>query len=294
VGVCVYGTKARREGVSITYQFATQQLPAEGPLSHVERFSKIPAVFRVQRGLRLKQAAFFTCDVAECNRIGATPFVKKIGLLKGHFSVPDSHPEAALLVTCGDDHPQVISELNRRLDAARLRPEENVSILTWYHERPDAWAFHQRTPRAPILFNYCIRNRPRHIYNPSRIYSDNFYGLTPSKIVPAPAWLAALNCTAVCIEIMAHSRNQGSGLAKIQLFEYRQVAVPDLRWCQANTVASFCALGLELLERPHLADATVKRIDEAIAAEFADPILNPSRLAELLSECDTKARRSKR
>jgi adenine-specific DNA-methyltransferase len=77
-------------------------------LSGVEGFCPIKSIFPSRRGLRLKQAYFFLCDLGDCKEIGATPFLKKIGRLKG-YSVPQDHPEAALLITLGDDNARMVA-----------------------------------------------------------------------------------------------------------------------------------------------------------------------------------------
>ncbi|MEL7659197.1 MAG: hypothetical protein AAGU75_25175, partial [Bacillota bacterium] len=147
--------------------------------------------------------------------------------MNGLFHVPEEHPEAALLVNHEDNtsKEKLVSVLMSRLHAAQNAPDQNMSVLTWFEDQPENWYIHRKAPYAPLVFNYYLRNRPRHIYNPLRAYSDNFYGLSPLE-GDALAWLAVMNSTSVCAEIMAHSRNQGNGLAKIQLFEYRRILVP--------------------------------------------------------------------
>lgn len=81
-----------------------------------------------------------------------------------------------------------------------------------------------------ILFNYYMRDKPRHLWNPGPIpASDNFYVSNVKYNFPAEvAWLL-LNSDFYMSAILAASRNQGNGLLKIQLFEYKKVKVPDWR-----------------------------------------------------------------
>jgi adenine-specific DNA-methyltransferase len=137
-----------------------------------------------------------------------------------------------------------------------------------------------------------MRNRPRHILSPYHAYSDNFYGLIAREPISPVAWLGALNSTAACIEILSRSRNQGNGLAKVQLFEYRNVYFPDLRMCSRYDVGKFEQLGLELLDRDS-PSGVLRRIDELVAAVFADSRLKLPTLYNIFAETDEKARKPK-
>lgn len=260
-----------------------------GPFAEVQGFAALETIFRVRRGLRLKQADFFLSGTQDCARLGAAPFVKKLSTLDS-YQVPNDHPEAALLLFEGVENPALVKELDRRLAAAEQEPEKNVSILTWYRERPLTWSLHRRPSHAPILFNYYLRRRPRHVYNPSRIYADNFYGLTPPEATSALAWLAVMNSTVVCTEILAQARNQGNGLAKTQLFEYRRAAAPDIRLCSTAEQSRFEGLGNELITMPERGREIISKIDELIAKTFEDHRLRPSALAVLHEAANSRAR----
>lgn len=266
--------------------------PMFGDLWDVDGFSTIGEIYCTKRGLRLKQADFFLCDLSSCKKLGATPFVKKVGKVNG-YAVAEDHAEAALLLKAASGHRKAHSELQRRLALALQSPEENVSILTWHRERPESWMVHRDAPYAPILFNYYIRKRPRHIYNASRVYADNFYGLTPPEGVSPFAALASLNSTAVCEQILACARNQGNGLAKIQLFEYRGVNTPDLTQCTKSDLRALDALGRRLVEPPDRAEDTLQKIDRLIADIYTNPKLEPQRVRQSYARADFKARRPK-
>lgn len=264
----------------------------DGLMSDVEGFSAVSKTYETKRGLRLKQADFFMCDLQLCKKLKATPFLKKVARVRG-FAVDDDHPEAALLLGCEREKPRVVSELQKRLSFAQQRPDQNVSILTWYKERPNTWMFHRAAPFAPIVFNYYLRNRPKHIYNPKRVYSDNFYGLVMPKGHSPFASLAVLNSSIVSAGILAKARNQGNGLAKIQLFEYREVYVPDVTQCAKNDIKKLDVLGVELTQRSGSSEATIRQIDNLIASIFSDPRLKSERVQELFLKADLKARRPK-
>lgn len=267
---------------------ATGVLPSElsSPFGHHEAFSPVDRILATRRGLRLKQAAFFLCDISDAERLSATPFVKK--LRTRGFSVPDSHSEAALLTASPKAPSAMARELRRRLQTATQSPESFKPVLTWYRERPESWFLHAEAPYAPLLFNYYIRNRPTHVYNRARAFSDNFYGVTPRSNQPISAWLAVLNSTFTCLQLLAAARNQGNGLAKLQLFEYRAARVPNLAALGKSDVRSLSRLGRELINLPNAASADViRQIDSvlSIALDVPEKLLN-----SLFRDVATKAR----
>ena len=289
----IFGTKAiqMKSVDAISLGNSTELVQPKGNLV-IDGFAPVKDVYMTKRGLRLKQVDFFMTERKGNCPPSATPFLKKVRLVKG-YAVPKDHPEAALLVDRDSSNDIVVAELQRRLSIAKTQPNRNVSILTWHKERPRSWMYHRSAPYAPIVFNYYIRNRPRHIFNPDTAYSDNFYGLVTRDDITPLASLATLNSTAVCFDILTSARNQGNGLAKIQLFEYREVSVPNLLRCSKNDLRTLSDLGAELIERPQLAESTLLRIDEVIAATFADSRLHPPTLRRLFSEIHQQARRKK-
>jgi hypothetical protein len=252
------------------------------PLSGIAGLRPIDDLYATRRGLRLKQADFFLCDREEGDRLGATTFVKRIRNVSG-FAVSANHPEAALLVGPGRlDHP-AMRELRRRLRKARELPSRNVSILTWARERPNHWFSHVPPMPAPIIVNYFLRGRVRHVRNPGLAYSDNFYGLTPRDRVDINAVLALLNATVTTLCILSRSRNQGAGLRKVQLFEYRSAVAPDPAVFDERSLRRLGELGRRLASG-YEPEALLQRIDDLVASSISADELRPPRLKERLTE----------
>jgi len=265
----ITATRANGDFVSIPDEDLVPALVEPSPLSGVEGTKPIDALFHTKRGLRLKQAAFFLTNLHEADAVGATPFVKKPALIKG-FAVPETHPEAALLQYPQDSpNPRLLAEVGRRLQIAQDAPEKNVAVLTWHAERQSSWYLHRPAPYAPLLFNYYLRSRPRHIYNEKRVYADNFYGLIPLRGVDPLLPLAILNSTVVCADILHRARNQGNGLKKIQLYEYRAVRIPDWENMPRSDQQRLSNLGGELVHAEVSAQDTIARIDEVISRALA-------------------------
>lgn len=239
----------------------------------VDGFLPIQSVFNVKRGLRLKQSDFFLSDDSMIN-LGATPFLKKVGKIRG-FRVPDQHAETALLVWNTNMDDKIINELERRLKIAKMNPSENISVLSWYSEHPDTWFVHSEPPYSKLVFNYYIRNRPRHVFNPDRAFSDNFYGLSISDTKYLYAYIAILNATAVCNDIVDCSRKQGNGLYKIQLYEYRNVFIPDISTIGNKEIQLLCKLGKLLVEPSQKPEGIIREIDCLLWSIYRHDKLNP-------------------
>lgn len=264
----ITATRTSMEFIGKSDETAVVNMQRQSFLPGVEGTAPVRTLFHTKRGLRLKQAAFFLIDLKEGLRIGATPFIKKPGRISG-YAVPDDHPEAALLQYPGDiPNPSLLSEIDRRLQRAKEFPDNNVAILTWYDERPDSWYLHRKASYAPILFNYYLRGRPRHLYNRERMFADNFYGLTPLRAVDPLLPLAVMNSTSVCLDILYRARNQGDGLQKIQLYEYREALVPDWNFLSKSAQGRLRRYGQELLKDSGRASDCIRGIDEVIAKEL--------------------------
>jgi adenine-specific DNA-methyltransferase len=283
----IYGTKRTAKNSEVPRTSISVPKFTEG----IFGLSEVQSIFHTKRGLRLKQADFFLSKNDRRELDGGLPFIKKIGLIRG-YRVPDDHLETVLLITKEIEDQRTRLELDRRLKLAQSNPQNNVSILTWHLERPLVWAQHGSAPKAPILFNYYLRNRPRHIFNPSRIYADNFYGLTPKGAGSDYAWLAAMNSTLSAIGILENARNQGAGLAKLQLFEYRDSRVVDLYGWHKKELKRIEALG-ESLAGGGDAGPIIAEIDALIASVLGDSRLTPSALDDVLRDVDRRARRPK-
>jgi len=81
-----------------------------------------------------------------------------------------------------------------------------------------------------ILLNYYIRNAPKHIFNRNGFAaSDNFYVCRAEQGFPDDAAWLLLNSNLYKENILKAARNQGNGLRKLQVYEYKKAYVPDWR-----------------------------------------------------------------
>ena len=78
-------------------------------------------------------------------------------------------------------------------------------------------------PSGNILFNYYFRNRCDFIYNPKEHFAANNFYILRSKDPFLD--LSLLNSTLTKLAITRKARNQGGGLKKLQLYEFKNVSV---------------------------------------------------------------------
>lgn len=123
-----------------------------------------------------------------------------------------------------------------------------------------------RPIEGPILFNYYIRNNPRHLINTLQYAaSDNFYVSSPKSGFPIEAAWLLLNSDMYLDCIMQQARRQGSGLLKLQLYEYRNALVPDWNLLTAEQIKKIRDKSIALIKT----DANAKLISD-IANQLVD------------------------
>jgi hypothetical protein len=95
-----------------------------------------------------------------------------------------------------------------------------------------------------ILFNYYIRENTRHLLNEKNFpASDNFYCVTPkNRDMRLVHWVLA-NSDQNVKNLLRASRMQGSGLRKLQLFEYVNSYFPDYRRFKSEDIRIIYEIG---------------------------------------------------
>lgn len=132
----------------------------------------------------------------------------------------------------------------------RVTPVARMTAVVEQGESGDTGFSKSRLRTGIILFNYYFRERPRHLLNSTlHFVSDNFYCITPRL----PAWNLVLwlvmNSDQVQESLIEQSRTQGSGLRKLQLFEYKDVLVPDLRQLSQDKIDYLRQAGERILSQ---------------------------------------------
>lgn len=97
-----------------------------------------------------------------------------------------------------------------------------------------------------FIFNYYLRNNIDFIYNPNKyLSSDNFYSVNIEH--SELAHLALLNSSFTRLNILNSSRNQGNGLRKIQLYEFKEVKTLDVNKLSSATIKELERLSKSLI-----------------------------------------------
>lgn len=97
-----------------------------------------------------------------------------------------------------------------------------------------------------FIFNYYLRNNIDFIYNPNKhLSSDNFYSVNIEH--SELAYLAILNSSFTRLNILNNSRSQGNGLRKIQLYEFKEIRVIDIRNISSKSINELEELGKSLM-----------------------------------------------
>lgn len=143
-------------------------------------------------------------------------------------------------------------------------------------------------PPGNFLFNYYLRKNLRFIYNPNHYFiSHNFYIIQINK---KPLLnLAILNSIVTKLNIVLNARTQGSGLRKIQLYEFKKIRIINPSFISPNNIRNLEKLGKELTNCKAIGINTktqevLRKIDEILVEEinkFCSIKINRKKLYEI-------------
>jgi|688.fasta_scaffold30356_2 methylase of polypeptide subunit release factors len=207
-------------------------------------FARLSALLQSRRGTPLKTRALYLATPTDPHFQQSIPFFVKQGTLQSLIVKADARAYIGKLSTAVQMWMSTKSALIGRKNPGRFEIEGVA---------------------GPILFNYYIRKSPRHLWNASNVaVADNFYVSAPTDGFPAEvAWLL-LNADKYLEPIVSASRNQGNGLQKLQLFEYKNVVVPDWRLLPGKEVAKLLRLSRTLIAREASYSAVRQAANKAI------------------------------
>lgn len=189
-------------------------------------------LLETKRGTALPRRAPFLASFGEKYYEYSLPFFIKQANLKGLVIKPDN-----------------------RIYLPDPKLEEESDYLEWMETRLHKYDLHKRqrlvrAVKGSIAFNYYIRKAPRHLWNKDRIaLSDNFYVSETKNNFPVEvAWLL-LNSEQYLSKLRAAASNQGSGLLKLQLYEYKSVMLPNWMKLSNEDVEELSVLAKSLIEK---------------------------------------------
>lgn len=203
----------------------------------------------------VKRAVFFAQDCDPYYEFSEDILVK-VGTLKTYQARPDKR--AYLLSSeseYGDDFKNWLSS------RAEQAGKKGVKLTN-------------KKVNNKILFNYYLRNKPKHIWNVENTYvSDNFYASTPLSDFPAEvAWLL-MNSDLFSDCLLRKARNQGNGLFKLQLFEYKDALIPNWNLLNLEQVLQLKNIAEELIKTDamnvnQVANECIRKYFNGISAEI--------------------------
>ena len=193
------------------------------------------------------------------------PIIKSVKGITGMTAVSDRY----LLMAAKDPD----AETTVYLDTIKQHVLDNPAGFTSLARNIEADALWYRPRLAQpgdIIFNYYLRDTADFISNPDRIQSsDNFYNLRFSA--GSMVYLSLLNSTYVKNAVLSRSRHQGSGLRKIQLYEFKQVLIPNIDMFSSESRQTLRDYGTRLSKQLRTSDAKtdiIRKIDNVINNEL--------------------------
>ena len=212
-------------------------------------FVALGQLLTIRRGTSLPLRKVFLASQTDPYYDRSEPFFVKQAKLSGLVVHPD---ERAYLADTPQD-PEVKDWLRERAGANNL---ESAKISV-------------KSVKGPIAFNYYIRKAPRHLWNQENVaIADNFYVSTPIGGFPAEAAWLLLNSDPYLDSLVTSSRNQGSGLLKLQLYEYKQVRVPDWRGLSIREIKSLSAAAMALIDHGAVYDSVRQEANRSAEVLF--------------------------
>ena len=158
----------------------------------------------------------------------------------------------------------ISEKTQKHLDNAKkeiLAEGEKFKALKEQIEHNPNWYKVQLKKPGNLLFNYYLRKNIDFLLNEELHYSsDNFYILNVEKHLLAN--FAILNSSFTRIAVLLHSRNQGNGLRKIQLYEFKDIPVIDSNKLSSETIAQLEIAGEKLKSVGRFSEGKEKMINE--------------------------------
>jgi hypothetical protein len=229
-------------------------------------FTKIKDISVIQpvRGTTTLANKFFIRSQPEFEE--SAGFIKDVtGIQKLGISEADSY----LLIIGKEPPAKATSEYLTAAKQEILKSDKYKSLKKQITESEEWYRINPVMP-GNIIFNYYLRRNIDFFANEKFIYtSDNFYNIKITN--DFNAIFAILNSTLTKISILHKARNQGQGLKKIQLYEFKDISICSHRQISNDSLEKLDKLGENLkalnrfsIEKQNL----IQEIDEILVNEY--------------------------
>jgi len=195
------------------------------------------------------------------------PIVKNVSRIKTYNVIK----ETAFILALNDSISDVTKEyldsvknkiLNTPTDKYKAVKRDIAQNKNWYTIKIKS--------SGNFIFNYYFRNNIDFIYNPNKhISSDNFYSVNIEH--SELAYLAILNSSFTRLNILNNSRSQGNGLRKIQLYEFKEIKVIDIKSISSQSINELERLGKLLMTTNRYnnqQNEIIEQIDSILLTEY--------------------------
>lgn len=266
--VSSYGTKIKLPYKQLTIQeFFEHRFNEDTVIDFKTNFFKTIekiGVQPIQRGVSSIANKYFIHDEKRFDE--SIPFVKDVTSIET-FEVKSKL--SYLLALNGHISEKTKTHLEKAKAEIVSEPEK-FKALKEQIEQNGNWYKVQLKKPGNILFNYYMRKNIDFLLNERLHYSsDNFYILNIEKHLLAN--LAILNSSFTRISILLHSRNQGNGLRKIQLYEFKEIPVIDSTQLSNDTIQQLEIAGEKLksvIRFSNEKEKMINEIDEILIKEY--------------------------
>lgn len=218
----------------------------------------------IRRGIASIANGFFIHDTKKFKE--SLPFIKDVSKIDTYCS---TLPTAYLLCVNGKTSKEVTLYLKKVKSKIESTENKYKAVKQKILKETDWYKIGLKKP-GNFIFNYFLRDNIDFILNENQLYaSDNFYILNIPMHVNI--YLAIFNSTFTRLSVLKHSRNQGNGLRKIQLYEFIEIPIIDASKLSINAKKELDKLGLKLKNQNRYTtkkEQLIKKIDGVLLNEY--------------------------
>lgn len=203
-----------------------------------DRFVSLGTVAEINRGTSAQSNKLFVFKEKSFNE--TIPFLKSVKDISSMSAKEDRH-----LLAVENSFAAETSTYLQQIKELILKNNHEYQVLAKRIEKGEVWYTPRLAKPGDIIFNYYLRDSFDFILNSKRLQSsDNFYNLRFKSDVMA--YFAMLNSARVKNSVLRSSRRQGSGLRKVQIYEFKNVLVPNLNTFSKTSIEILEKLGKQL------------------------------------------------
>jgi adenine-specific DNA-methyltransferase len=231
--------------------------------THNKKLIRMGDLAEINRGTSALSNKLFVFKEKEFKE--TIPFLKSIKDMDAMSAISDKH-----LLAVRNSYAQETSIYLDRIKKLILNNDRDFYTLSKRIQNGEVWYSPRLAKAGDVIFNYYLRDSFDFILNTKRLQSsDNFYNLRFKSDLYAH--FALLNSTFVKNSILRNSRQQGGGLRKVQLYEFKKTLVPNLATFEKSNILTLEKLGKQLAKQSRVSEqklAVVIEIDKTIAKEL--------------------------